>query len=97
MPPRQNHRFRLVIQQLRTPEGLVYRVLAYGDRQDYGPAQFATGADLRKALDQADLSLAGQVLARLDRNTDTRIVFSGSVELSTTQLAQLGMDRPSEG
>jgi hypothetical protein len=85
------HAVRFVVQHSQRDGKGLYRVLAYSDERNYRPAEFKTEAALQDALQAALPKLAHVILAGIRETADTYIVFSGSADLTESQLQTLGL------
>lgn len=79
----------LLVQQVQTPAGYAYRLIAYGGGDSYFAPEFQTPAAVLSRLRDAapDLEVSSMVT---DAST-TSIIFSAEVHLTETQRTRLGL------
>jgi len=80
---------RLVAQQVQTPRGRVYRLVAYSTDHEFNSIEFNSLEDLRNTLLSAipnfDCSELNPATTR-----DTQILFTTGMRLSQAQISGLG-------
>jgi len=85
------HSVTIVVQHISESGQKPYRVVAYSDKRNYGKAEFDSLDHLRRAL-LAIPVLAEQVPTSEKAREHTYIIFRSIVDLTDSQLAQIGLN-----
>lgn len=91
MSPSGRRSLRLIVQYRPDAQGRPYRLVAYADGAVYLPQEFASPADLARALRAIVPELEEQVLSSSNNSAHPHIVFAADVTADDAQLHSAGL------
>lgn len=91
MPTPRRQALRIVVQYLGDPDR--YRLIAYGDAAVYRPREFASRADILRALRHLVPGINKDAVPVHNKSVNSRIIFTADVEVLQSQLHEAGLSQ----